>query len=125
MPPDVGSGKRQRFLKKNRLRKRREFLWVQKRGRRIQLQDLLAIILPRMPGGLRLGITASRKVGGAVQRNRCKRLIREAWRQDSLQLPRGYDVVLIAKRGASRATLHSIRRQIRKLGQKMTEDGKR
>jgi ribonuclease P protein component len=51
------------------------------------------------PNGLaRLGITASRKVGGAVVRNRAKRLVREAFRSTrDLWLP-GIDLVVIVKK---------------------------
>ncbi len=46
----------------------------------------------------RLGITASRKIGGAVVRNRAKRLIREAFRAPRELFPPDIDVVVIVKR---------------------------
>ena len=46
----------------------------------------------------RLGITASRKSGGAVQRNRAKRLIREAFRATRALFPPDIDLVVIVKR---------------------------
>lgn len=46
----------------------------------------------------RLGVIASRRVGGAVQRNRCKRLLREAFRLNQEALPAGSDLVLISRR---------------------------
>jgi ribonuclease P protein component len=50
--------------------------------------------------GPRLGITASRRVGGAVQRNLVKRRIREWFRQSKGTLPADLDLVVIARRGA-------------------------
>ena len=51
--------------------------------------------------GSRLGVTVSRKVGGAVVRNRVKRCIREWFRCASRDLVAGCDLVIIARRGAA------------------------
>jgi ribonuclease P protein component len=59
----------------------------------------------------RLGLSVSRKVGGAVQRNRWKRLIREAFRLSQQELPRGIDLVVRPQRGA-RPDFHAIRRSL-------------
>lgn len=56
-------------------------------------------------GATRVGYTAGRKVGSAVARNRAKRLLREAMRHLSPQIPAGWDVVLIARPPLAEARL--------------------
>ncbi len=62
----------------------------------------------------RLGLTVGKKHGGAVRRNRIKRLLREAYRLEQVNLPSGYDLVCIPRVGDI-ATLDVYRRAIRSL----------
>ncbi len=62
-----------------RLRKRAEFVRLTRRGRRWGTPGLVLQVLPRRgeePAAIRFGVTASKKVGNAVKRNRAKRRLR-------------------------------------------------
>lgn len=52
-------------------------------------------------GITRLGITASKRTGNAVKRNRIKRLVREFFRLNKERLPQGVDILIAAKNGAA------------------------
>lgn len=126
-----------------RLRRRREFLRVQRRGQKHHTRHFLVFVAPRVkergrprerlagdvrpevsadaprevtsqtpPRPLqptRLGVTVTRKVGRAHERNRIKRLVREVFRQERTALPPGYDMVWVAKRNALSFTLEELR----------------
>jgi ribonuclease P protein component len=90
-----------RFPKRERVRKRREYLEIQALGRRVTLSHFVMIVRARVPDAssvARLGITASRKVGNSAVRSRARRLVREAFRATRELFPGDADVVVIVKR---------------------------
>jgi ribonuclease P protein component len=97
-----------RLLKSARLRKRREFLLVQNQGVKISAACLLALALPNGTDQARLGLTVSSKVGNSVTRNRIRRRLREAYRHRRALLPKGIDVVLIARQSAAQADTREL-----------------
>lgn len=92
----------ERLPRSHRLRRRGEFLHVQQDGARIHTPHFVLVVLPRREGepDRRLGITVTKKVAGAVGRNRVKRVVREIFRRNRHLFPEGCDVVVIAKSGA-------------------------
>ena len=84
-------------LKRNeRIRRRPEYLRIQKNGIRTHGRYLTLLILPNDLSRSRLGVTASRRLGGAVVRNRIKRLAREFFRRTKSSV--GLDVVVLPRR---------------------------
>jgi ribonuclease P protein component len=92
------------YPKAVRLRRRSEFLSVQREGRRRHTAHLVVIRRPTHGRASRLGVTASSRVGNAVVRNRIKRLLREIFRQFQAALAAPVDLVVIAKPGAHTLT---------------------
>ena len=98
------------FKRSERLLESKDFRRVMRRGRRRASRELVVITTPRWKNtidsndlrdsessGSRLGITASRKFGGAVTRNRFKRQTREWFRRRRQELGADLDLVVIAR----------------------------
>jgi ribonuclease P protein component len=80
-----------------RLRSPAEFDAVFKRGARLGGRLFLLIIAPNRHGFDRLGLAVSRRVGGAVARNRARRLLRESFRRAAPRAEGGLDLVVVAR----------------------------
>ena len=100
------------FSKKERLLKRREFLNLHRFGDRHYTKHFICILKQNGLHIKRLGVTASKKTGSAVIRNRIKRLIREFFRLNKGFLPEGYDILIIAKKNAINCDLWTIEEEI-------------
>jgi ribonuclease P protein component len=112
---------------RGRLSRSADFDRVFRNGRSLAGRELVLYVFPRGDSEQpRLGLSVSRKVGGAVDRNRVKRVLREAFAQESERLPAGTDAVVIARPDArvlaEREGLAGIRRVLADLIARATRD---
>jgi ribonuclease P protein component len=103
-----------RFRPTERLRRPRDFQRVYDRRRSASDEWLIVYACENGLPYCRLGLSVSRKVGGAVRRNRFRRLYREAYRLSRPELPVGLDLVLIPRR-AEEPTLEQLKQSLRRL----------
>ena len=98
-----GEGGAPRRSKRQRLSRSAEFDRVYREGRSHASRHLVVYTFPRasVEDGPRLGISVGRKVGGAVERNRMKRLLREAFWSAIDEVPDTHDFVLVARPDAA------------------------
>ena len=121
-----------RFRRSDRLLDSRDFRRVLRSGRRRSDRDVVVFSAPKSKKylkdeyldeglhrgsqrGSRLGITASRKVGGAVVRNRFKRRIRVWFRQRRKELGVDQDLVVIARRSGASVSLAELDERLSRL----------
>jgi ribonuclease P protein component len=94
----------------DRIRKRGEYQRIYDRGFKVSSRNFTLFLLENDLRRPRLGITATRRVGGAVQRNRAKRLLREWFRRVRGELP-AVDMIVNVKTGMHRLTLDALSRE--------------
>lgn len=100
------AGRDERFRPREHIRKRRDFVAIYDRGRRVPGRLMTVFLMENGLAWPRLGIAATKKFGSAVQRNRAKRLVREAFRRHKPD--RAVDVVVVPKREMNEAAFDRV-----------------
>ncbi len=106
-----------RFLRTHRVRRTTDFQRAYRRRCTAGDRTLLVFAHGNTLPHARLGLSVSRKVGGAVRRNRWKRLLREAFRLEQPKLPAGIDLIVIPRPEAE-PSLALIRQSLSRLARK-------
>ncbi len=113
---------------RRRLKTQRHFRAVYQHGRRAGGQWLTVVVLRRRAGpdhDVRVGLSVSKDHGGAVRRNKLKRLLREAFRLQRSSLPPGLDLVLIPRQRDDDFPLAALRAELPQLVQRALQGGDR
>jgi ribonuclease P protein component len=115
-PPETSASKPEGLPRGRRLRRRREYLRIYDAGKRLAGRLLVLFVSPGDGSAPRLGITVTRKAGGAVVRNRLKRRVREAFRRAAAarELP-PLDIVVNVSPRASAAPYAELRGELDRL----------
>jgi len=117
---DASRGQRgQRFHPWMRLVRSKDFARVYRRGSRARGSFITVALARNDLDGTRLGLSIGKRMDKrAVARNRLRRLVREAFRLEYADLPRGFDLVAIGSTPKARPDLAALRRELRRLAQK-------
>ena len=89
------------------LRTGRDYRRVLSTGERLSGKWVVLYVLPSEQH-IRIGFVCGRAIGGAVERNRCRRRLKEAWRSARARARGGFDIVMIARPEASAATMPAL-----------------
>lgn len=101
---------RLRFPKSARLLNSREFRKVREKGKSSQGRLLrIGVLKDTEITPSRIGLITSKRVGGAVDRNKIRRRLREIIRADRAKLASGFDIVVVAKSAAAQAAFDDLR----------------
>lgn len=98
--------------KEDRILKRDDYLSISNKAKRVGTPNFLILYSENKLGTCRLGITASKKAGGAVQRNRIKRIVREFFRINRCFLSNSKDYIIIAGRRASQLGYREVKEEL-------------
>lgn len=116
-----------RLRPRERLKGPLQYQHVFRQGVRLDGRLFTLLAIPNALGYDRLGVTAGRQIGGATERNRAKRLLRETFRLNKRPASsEGFDVVLVAKKELVEAGLiqaasefrERLRRVEKRIGQR-------
>jgi ribonuclease P protein component len=106
---------------KLRLKTQRDFRGVYGRGGRASSDWVTVVVWPRRAGEVpapRVGVSVSKEHGGAVRRNKLKRVLREAFRLERARMPQSCDVVLIPRKRPDDLPLAALRAELVRLVEK-------
>lgn len=108
------------FTKADRILKHSDFLRISRCGIKLQNRYFVAIFCPGRFKRTRLGITVSKKVGNAVERNRIKRIFREYFRLNGHKITGFWDINIIAKKKAEGLTFDLALLSLQKIFDKIS-----
>lgn len=103
---------RNTLKKGERLLKANEYQGARKGGKKHVTAAFIVHVLPTEHGTARLGLSVSSRTGGAVVRNRIKRLLREFFRLNKADLPASSDILISARKGAAARDYKDVEKEL-------------
>lgn len=94
------------------LKKNREYSYAYRRGKSCAGHYMVLVVAPRKYGGLGAGFSVSKKVGGAVVRNKVRRRLKESLRQYLLEISANAQIIFIARAPIAEADFSAIVREM-------------
>ncbi|MCD7731030.1 MAG: ribonuclease P protein component [Oscillospiraceae bacterium] len=95
------------------MKENKDFVSLFKKGRFICCRACVVYFRKNGRGCNRLGISTGKKTGNAVMRSRCRRIIRQAYRENESLFPKGYDIVIVSRPYTCRCKSTEISRLFR------------
>ncbi len=100
-------------MKITTLTSNRDFQRIYRRGKSCVSPGLVTYVLKNKNNNLRIGITTSKKVGKAVMRNKCRRLIRAAFSDLHVDMTQPYDIIFVARTKTCYLKSYEVERYMR------------
>ncbi len=95
----------------HRLKKNKHFSYIYKKGKRKSTRNLTLFFLSSKYKNYRFGISISKKIGKANERNKLKRRIKEIVRTENLPKPY-FNYIILTREGAQELTFEELKSQI-------------
>lgn len=89
-----------------------EFSRIYRRGKYISGRYVVLHYISHSRQINRIGVTTSKNIGGSVQRNRMRRLLRESYRLNEPNIKKGYDIILLGRGGAPLMTYSQANKEV-------------
>jgi ribonuclease P protein component len=115
----VADTSREQFPREYRITKTREYRAIYDAGLKVNSENFVLFGRENNLAHHRLGLTVTRKIGGAVVRNRIKRLFREAFRKSSAAIPNHFDLIVNAKRSCVNVSFDKLHNEFISTAQKL------
>ncbi|MEI6131601.1 MAG: ribonuclease P protein component [Bacillota bacterium] len=101
------------------LKRNHQFLRAYKKGKFFVGRLMVIYVLKNHISSNQIGISASKKVGKSVKRNRVKRLIKESYRGYQECVPQGYDIAVVARTTDPMPTFKEVAKEMKFLLKKL------
>ena len=112
-----------------RIKSSQEIRAIRQSGQSVSDERIALVFLPNGLDYSRAAVLASKAVGGAVQRNRCKRILRARLAQFWAEIKPGFDILVVARKHLLTSTPSEVDQSFQKLlvragiNNKQTDDG--